>query len=736
MIPAMYDAAKQKLVGMKQALDGRKKKKQSYVATAEEKYFLSKLDEPRRVRTQTLEAFEPIWTRSILYTAGVQHLHYLHQTRQFKPRPHEDWMPMPVINVIQPKVERVVDFFTRNRPSAYVVPKSKEEDDRHAAKHGEHVLANLWDLNNDDEKYNEASHWNVVTGNVLKRHLMDSTIQALQSTPEYQFLDEPLMDERGPVINTMTGQPVMTRRVAEGPAVHPDQRQGGSPTVSSEIYGPLHYTVPLATSRFDEAPWNLFAGLYPLNKLRQLHPDKADFIPEHGNTIVSDLYHHRILSLLTSGVGGVVRSLDPYLMKGYGTLFIYEEAPSPELPNGLVMTVLDDIPLTIDELPMKTRYSTEHCGYYYVPGRFWRRGMVEDLIHIQDQINKLEQILQLNDAFNTNPMILVPEQANIPQGQLSNKPGLVVRYNYPFKPEFQEGVSMPAQIVQRRAIYMEDAEEISGVRNVLMGNAPGGVKSGVALNRLGEEAEGIFSPIAKMWERFIERCSTSQLELVQRYYNIPQHITIQGGSEGDIDEIKDFIGMQLRGNTRVKIEAGSYRPRSLAAKQEMLMEMFSIGLLPSVMFDPEHYRQFMEVMGVEGFETSQSLDYKAAKMENELLKKPDRWMEVERQAGDDDLVHLTVHTLARKKPNWKDQPMSVQQRHLQHEIQHLEAIVEAEGMPDLSLSGAEEVDELSGGEMGAEEGGGQEPSGGGSNGKKRPGKSKPDSVGGNDARPN
>ena len=160
--------------------------------------------------------------------------------------------------------------------------------------------------------------------------------------------------------------------------------------------------------------------------------------------------------------------------------------------------------------------------------------------------------LQLvNDAFNTNPMILVPTQSNIPQGQLQNRPGFVVRYTYPYKPEFQEGVSMPAQIIQRRAIYMEDAEEISGVRNVLMGNAPGGVKSGVALNRLGEEAEGIFSPIAKGWERFIERSSTTMLMMAQRYYTTPRHLAV-ARNEHDLDELGElFPGGYRRGACRI-----------------------------------------------------------------------------------------------------------------------------------------------------------------------------------------
>ena len=344
--------------------------------------------------------------------------------------------------------------------------------------------------------------------------------------------------------------------------------------------------------------------------------------------------------------------------------------------------------------------------------------------------------MQLNDAFNTNPMILVPTGSGIAEGTLSNKPGLVVHYNYPFKPEFQEGISMPAQIIQRRAIYMEDAEEISGVRHVLVGDAPGGVKAGVALNRLGEEAEGIFAPITKMWESFIGRCEQSKLEFVQLYYSLPQHISVQSG-RGNLTQLKDFVGTMIRGNTRVRVDAGSYKPRSLSDKQERIVELMGMGLLPGIMTDPEQNRKFLELMGLDdAFQSEQSLDYKRARLENEILKKPASWARVTRKSGDNDVVHLMVHTMERKKPAFDDLPNIVQQRHLMHEMSHLWAIIQAGGLQEADMLAGPEEDEQD--VAGMEGGGQQQPGGpggqggGGGNGDRSQNANKNKQVGGGD----
>jgi hypothetical protein len=459
-----------------------------------------------------------------------------------------------------------------------------------------------------------------------------------------------------------------------GQPVYEDRPQG---EINTYVSGPMNMTVPLACGKLTNAPWIMETSLQSLEKLRELYPKFADHIPQQGSVITSDLYQHRLTALLTSGLHGVVRSLDPYTMEGYGIVNYYERAPDKDFPNGMSFVELDGLPLHIDTLPEGSDYSYSHCGYFRVPGRFWFRGAVEDMLHPQEQINKLEQFLELNDGFNANPLWLVPTESGIAEGSMRNIPGKVVRFKYPFEPKREQGVDMPPQVIQRRAMYVQELEQITGLQGVIMGQAPQGVTAGVALNRLGEEAEGMFSPIQRRWETFIERDQTLKMKLVQRYYTMPRYLSVK--REGGIQEVLDFIGANLKNNVRVTIQAGSYRPRSKAGQQQLMIDALSMGLLPGVMTDPDQLTKFLERLGVDGFAPPEGLDSKRAGWENEMLVRASGHEQVQRDSSDNDMLHLQNHTNYRKTDDFLRLPMHVKQRFVMHEIEHLQAIIMAEG---------------------------------------------------------
>lgn len=684
LVGGVVDGAKSFAKTVADAIDDKSKRQQPYIPTPDEIRVLKLMDEPRRVRQVTLETFEPLWSKCILYCAGIQHIKYLSATRIWQPKKVEDWVPLPVINQIQNKVQRAVDFFTRNRPTCYVEPNSRSETDLDAAELAEQIQKHLWSTNDEDDQYDEIATWLITTGNAFKKAFIDTTTRSASKTPRYVASEEPLIGASGQPIIGPDGQPVLTRRYIEerdpttGEVLFDVTPQGD---VWSEVVSPLSITVPLACRQLKAgtAPWIMESSLFSTQLLRQLYPDKADFIPEKGGILTSDLYTHRLVSLLSAGIHGVVRTVDPFYLEGYAIVNQLQFAPTQEYSNGLFLVEMDGMPLYIGDLPLKTRFHIDHVGYYRVPGRFWFRGMVEDLLSPQDQINKIEQFQQLNDATNVNPVWLVPEEAEVADGAFRNKPGTVIKYKYPHQPRREPGMPMPAQMVQRRAGYAQDMEDISGVKNVIMGNAPPGVTAGVALNRLGEEAEGLFEPISKRFQRFIERHESLKLELVQAYYSDERAISFET-EDGTAIEIADFKGSDLKSNTRVRVEAASYQPRSKAGAQQMLIDALNMGLFPNLLTDTGQYEDFMEQLGITGFSSERGLDYRRAKWENEMLIRSEGWQQVTRNSGDDDMIHLSTHTAFRKTKQFLRLPNLVQQRLMLHEMDHLKAIVQSGGL--------------------------------------------------------
>ena len=115
----------------------------------------------------------------------------------------------------------------------------------------------------------------------------------------------------------------------------------------------------------------------------------------------------------------------------------------------------------------------------------------------------------------------------------------------------------------------------------------------------------------------------------------------------------------------------------------MILDAYDRGLFPQLLTDPSQYTDFMEQLGITGFYTTQGLDFKRAKWENEMLTRIEGYDRVIRNSGDDDVVHLTTHTNFRKTKHFLRLPNMIQQRVILHEMEHIQSIIAAQGAPDV-----------------------------------------------------
>jgi hypothetical protein len=90
-----------------------------------------------------------------------------------------------------------------------------------------------------------------------------------------------------------------------------------------------------------------------------------------------------------------------------------------------------------------------------------------------------------------------------------------------------------------------------------------------------------------------------------------------------------------------------------------------------------------------------------------MLMRPEGYDRIIRNAGDDDVVHLSVHTDFRKTKQFLRLPNMIQQRFLMHELEHLMAIQESGGAP----SPQQAKQTLDAGTAAPAEGGGAAPGG-------------------------
>jgi hypothetical protein len=74
----------------------------------------------------------------------------------------------------------------------------------------------------------------------------------------------------------------------------------------------------------------------------------------------------------------------------------------------------------------------------------------------------------------------------------------------------------------------------------------------------------------------IERMTWQGLSLIAQFYDMPRTTVIyQRHSD---PEVLDFTGTMLNGIQGVETQAGSALPRSKAAKQQFIMDLYSMGI--------------------------------------------------------------------------------------------------------------------------------------------------------------
>jgi len=171
----------------------------------------------------------------------------------------------------------------------------------------------------------------------------------------------------------------------------------------------------------------------------------------------------------------------------------------------------------------------------------------------------------------------------------------------------------------------------------------------------------------------LEKGETKKLKLIAHKYREPrpEFINKLRSLNRDISdvEIVNFIGSDLRNNCQVRIEAGSSIPRSNAAKQEMLKEIMSMPVFAPMLNDPVNQQEFLERMGIKGFNAAYETDFKRASWENEMLDNGS-FQNIQIMPLENHNIHLELHMNRMKEPSFMTMPDDVKTGYQMHVDAH------------------------------------------------------------------
>lgn len=625
-----------------------------------------------------------IWMQNLYFLLGDQHIFYNQISRQFELLPttrHNDFIPRPTTNLIQPIVTTMVSNLTRNKPNADVTPNSPNEKDISAAQLAAKIQDVKWEDDDMQQKLVEAAYWAVAAGTVFRKDYWDTSYGKIVRIPLTQMVPKQVLAPDGSIQMIQEEKPVTD----ENGTPQFDELPLGDNAV--EFKDPFQMIVDPNASNDGGINWIMETSVQKLFWIRENFDRKAEGytgkaaqVQEESNLSTMIQLRQRLKSLSARGTGanfGTTTGAESFV-KGAAVVKELYIRPTKNHPKGQMIVsaggkILYWGPSPYYDGTPESWHPYTIFRYEIIPGRFWGKSLVEDLTEPQRRINAIDSLLVMNRKTMVSPQRLIPHGCGVPEGYWNGAPGLQIQYRpvgaNGAKPEIIPGVPLPAQVYQEREVTKNELHQIAGTNEVLQGLRPPGVTTASGLQLLLEQSFNKFAPLMQRWEKFIERGETKKLKLIAYKYREPRPEFINklralNKDISDVD-IANFIGSDLRNNVSVKIEAGSSIPRSNAAKQQQLMELAGTGLLGNLAVDPINKQELLERIGVRGFDANFEIDFKRANWENDMLDNGNV-SGVQVLPFDNHQIHIQVHSNRAKEPSFMKLDPVIQEAYLQH----------------------------------------------------------------------
>lgn len=287
---------------------------------------------------------------------------------------------------------------------------------------------------------------------------------------------------------------------------------------------------PLATS-VEDAEYIIYATYQHVNILKRLYPDKAEMI--NG----ADIQYLELVNYRSQGsrITNQVLVLEIWC-RDYTTIEVEEEQnggnvtkTKAQYPLGRVITIAPNEGVVLKDEP--NPYRTGRFPFFIfkdidVPFQFWGEGEVKWLLSPQQAVNDLSNQIIDNAKHTANQIWVIDKNAGIPQGTLTNRPGLVIRKNPGTQVERPSPPSMPMYVSEKINSLKMDIEVISGIHDVTRGQAPSGIESGAAIMALQEAAQTRIRLKLQLHELTLGEVGTEWYDRIQQFWKFDRTIPV------------------------------------------------------------------------------------------------------------------------------------------------------------------------------------------------------------------
>lgn len=555
------------------------------------------------------QQFERVWYMNLAFYFGRQYAQWSTRGNNGIPRlfepPVPPWRVRLVSNKVRPIVRTELAKVTKEKPQAFVVPSSTDDEDLFAARGGEALFEYFWRVLTLNKIMRRTQFWNIICGTSFTK----------------DWYDQDLVDAAG-IPGSLSVEPV----------------------------SPFHLYVP---DTQEEEIENQPFVVHVLAKDPEWIKDNFNKSISPDSTGSSGILEQRFLTAI--GINSNVH-------KDYVAVHEMWIKPNRRFPDGAVVTWAGEKILNIVESwPYQHgEYPFQH--YIHIPtGRFYGDSTIPDLIPLQKEYNRTRsQIIEAKNRM-AKPQLMAP-RGSVDPTKITSEPGLIVFYTPGYQPPTPIPLqSIPSYVIDELDRCQRDMDDISSQHEITKGRTPPGVTAATAIAYLQEEDDSKLSFTISSLEEGVEKLGRHFLSHVQQFWDAQRTVEIMG-NDGQWEQLM-FGKADLKGNTDLRVEAGSATPRSRAAKQAFIMELADKGMIP-----PDRALKYLDMAETGRLYEETMLDTRHAQRENIRLRNGD--LEVAVNDWDNHEVHIIEHNNFRKRSEFEKLPDEIQMAFQQHVEQH------------------------------------------------------------------
>lgn len=441
------------------------------------------------------------------------------------------WRSRKVFNHIRPLMRTELSKLTSQKPTAVVVPNSQDDDDVFAAEAAQAVYEGIYQGKKLDREIRRAMFWTVITGTGFLKVLWDPM------------------------------------------AVDVASDQLGDLKITPEM--PYNVYVPdFRCETLEEQPYVIHSQTFPVEKVRAMLSNVNGF---DASKIVADS------KSTEDPLATVWLELESNKTEFEDTVEVLEVWIKPgtdrRWENGAMMTIASGQLIQYVE-----GWPYQHGMYPFIKfsgipnGKFYADSTIVDLIPVQQEYNRTRN--QIIEAKNTmaKPQLIAP-QGSVDASKITTEPGQVIFYKPGLNPPEPLPLQpLPSYVMDEVERLYRDFEDISGQHEISKGSPPAGVTAATAISFLSEQDDAKLTPQVRELETGIEVMGHQILSLVSQFWETPR-VVKQVGADSSFNAAV-FKGSDLRGNTDLRVEAGSALAGSKAARQAFIMDNMKMGFIP------------------------------------------------------------------------------------------------------------------------------------------------------------